>query len=53
MEKKSNRDYVLVVIEAMKIETPTFAESNGVVDKVIHHAGPQVDIKDVVVIMKP
>jgi pyruvate carboxylase len=50
---KVKRGDALVAIEAMKMETSVFAERDGVVDKLIHHVGTQVDTKDLLVVMEP
>ena len=50
---KVKRGDVLVAIEAMKMETSIFAERDGVIDKVFHHVGAQVDTKDLLVVMEP
>jgi pyruvate carboxylase len=50
---KVKRGDVLVAIEAMKMETSVFAERDGVIGKVIHHVGTQVDTKDLLVVMDP
>ncbi|MBT3765479.1 MAG: pyruvate carboxylase [Rhodospirillaceae bacterium] len=49
---KVKRGDVLVAIEAMKMETSIFAERDGVIDKVLHHVGAQVDTKDLLVVME-
>jgi pyruvate carboxylase len=49
---KVKRGTVLVAIEAMKMETSIFAERDGVIDKVLHHVGAQVDTKDLLVVME-
>lgn len=52
MEIKVKHGNVLVSIEAMKMETSVFAERDGVVEKILHNAGTQVDNNDLLIMIE-
>ena len=44
-------DQEIIFIEAMKMETPIYAPSDGVIEKILKKAGDDVEEDDVIAIM--